>query len=112
VGCVKAADGLRAGARKRGSPWVSPFRCGPRCATLVLIFVIGDWNPIETIAAPYPCEARTPKLGNIEREIFFAGLVVMCRPCRFQDRPEAFDGLSVDNARDILPDASPSGCLC
>jgi hypothetical protein len=42
------------------------------------------------------------EFGNIEREIFFADLVE--RPDRgaLDERPESFDGLSVDNASDVL----------
>ena len=42
------------------------------------------------------------ELGNIERHIFAAHFVERADYAAFENRPEAFDGLSVDRANDIL----------
>ncbi len=42
------------------------------------------------------------ELGNIERHIFAAHFVECADHATLEDRPEAFDGLSVDCANDIL----------
>jgi len=42
------------------------------------------------------------KFGNIERHIFPAHFVECADDTALEDRPEAFDGLSVDRADDIL----------
>ena len=42
------------------------------------------------------------KLSNVQRQIFFADLVEASHDPTLSERPEAFDGLSVDRADDIL----------
>jgi len=43
------------------------------------------------------------ELGNIQRHIFSAHFVKRTDHAALEDRPEAFDGLSMDGADDILP---------
>ena len=43
------------------------------------------------------------ELGNIQRHIFPAHFVERADHAAFEDRPEAFDGLSMDCADNILP---------
>jgi hypothetical protein len=43
------------------------------------------------------------ELGNIERHIFAAHFMECADDAALEDRPEAFDGLSVNRADDILP---------
>ena len=42
------------------------------------------------------------ELGNIERHIFAAHFMERADHAALDDRPEAFDGLSVDRADDVL----------
>jgi len=50
----------------------------------------------------FPIIIAELELGNIERHIFPAHFVERADYTALEDRPEAFDGLSMDGANDIL----------
>src|ERR1700694_1327708 len=45
------------------------------------------------------------ELGDVQRQILFADLVESAYHTAFDDRPEAFNGVGVDRADDVMPGA-------
>ena len=54
-----------------------------------------------------------PKLefSNVQMQIFLANLVISADDTTLQDRPEAFDGVSVNSADDMLADGVVYGLV-